>query len=85
MPVVQLEARLSCPHCGVVTTAIMPVTYCQYFYDCLNCGAVMRPKRGDCCVYCSYGDTPCPPIQADRESGAEDSCGCVSVRKGRAT
>jgi len=21
------------------------------------------PKKGDCCVYCSYGNVKCPPIQ----------------------
>ncbi|MFZ0027756.1 MAG: GDCCVxC domain-containing (seleno)protein, partial [Pseudolabrys sp.] len=21
------------------------------------------PKDGDCCVFCSYGSVPCPPIQ----------------------
>ncbi|MEJ2256949.1 MAG: GDCCVxC domain-containing (seleno)protein, partial [Woeseiaceae bacterium] len=22
-----------------------------------------KPKEGDCCVFCSYGDTECPPVQ----------------------
>nr|WP_281243396.1 GDCCVxC domain-containing (seleno)protein [Roseovarius lutimaris] len=26
-------------------------------------GAVLRPKPGDCCVYCSYADVACPPVQ----------------------
>ncbi|WP_327036906.1 GDCCVxC domain-containing (seleno)protein [Methylomarinum vadi] len=33
----------------------------------------MKPKKGDCCVFCSYGTVPCPPIQ---ESG--DGCCCGS-------
>ena len=37
---------------------------CQLFYDCKGCGAVLRPKPGDCCVYCSYATVPCPPVQA---------------------
>lgn len=36
---------------------------CQYFYDCKGCGAVLRPQGRDCCVFCSYGDVKCPPIQ----------------------
>jgi hypothetical protein len=24
---------------------------------------VLKPKQGDCCVFCSYGSVPCPPIQ----------------------
>jgi hypothetical protein len=27
---------------------------------------VLQPKPGDCCVFCSYGDVPCPPIQQER-------------------
>ncbi|MBZ9792915.1 hypothetical protein K9B32_22870 [Rhizobium sp. 3T7] len=47
----------------------MPTDACQVFYDCMGCGAKLRPKAGDCCVFCSYGDVPCPPIQATRERG----------------
>jgi hypothetical protein len=24
---------------------------------------LLRPKSGDCCVYCSYGTNRCPPMQ----------------------
>jgi hypothetical protein len=41
----------------------MPTDACQYFYDCQGCGAVLKPKPGDCCVFCSFGDVPCPPVQ----------------------
>ena len=41
----------------------MPIGACQWFYDCKGCGAVLRPKVGDCCVFCSYGDAKCPPMQ----------------------
>jgi hypothetical protein len=41
----------------------MPTDACQYFYDCPKCGALLKPKPGDCCVFCSYGDAKCPPIQ----------------------
>lgn len=63
---VQIEPRstLTCPECGHQATETMPTDACQYFYDCRGCGAVLKPNPGDCCVYCSYGDVPCPPIQA---------------------
>jgi hypothetical protein len=35
----------------------------QAFYKCKGCGKVLKPSRGDCCVFCSYGDTPCPTTQ----------------------
>jgi hypothetical protein len=41
----------------------MPVDACQWYYECQHCHAVLRPKQGDCCVYCSYGTVPCPPVQ----------------------
>ncbi len=46
-----------------VKTESMPTDACVYFYDCAGCGALLRPKAGDCCVFCSYGAIPCPPIQ----------------------
>ena len=33
-------------------------------HDCPNCAGVLKPKAGDCCVFCSYGTVPCPPVQA---------------------
>ncbi|WP_426857867.1 GDCCVxC domain-containing (seleno)protein [Terasakiella sp. 4MB5A] len=41
----------------------MPTNACQWFYDCKGCAKVLKPLPGDCCVYCSYGNTPCPPKQ----------------------
>ena len=58
-----LRSTLTCPECGHVATETMPTDACQYFYDCKGCDALLRPVAGDCCVFCSYGDVPCPPIQ----------------------
>jgi Hg(II)-responsive transcriptional regulator len=60
---VTTTARLTCPHCGGVQTVEMPTTACQFFYQCRHCQAVLRPRPGDCCVFCSYADIPCPPVQ----------------------
>lgn len=59
----KLAANLTYPECGFVQKAEMPTDACQFFYDCVNCKAVLRPKRGDCRVFCSYADTRCPPKQ----------------------
>lgn len=61
-----LESELVCPECGFRQSAVMPTDACIYFFDCAGCGAVLRPKHGDCCVFCSYGTVPCPPIQGQR-------------------
>ncbi|HWV25554.1 MAG TPA: GDCCVxC domain-containing (seleno)protein [Thermomicrobiales bacterium] len=56
-------SRLVCPQCRKTTVATMPLDTCQFFFTCPHCAAVIRPKPGDCCVFCSYGDVPCPPVQ----------------------
>jgi hypothetical protein len=60
----RLDSTITCPHCGFRATERMPTDACWYFYDCAGCGVVLRPKPGDCCVFCSYGTRPCPPVQA---------------------
>jgi transcription elongation factor Elf1 len=60
----RLESTLTCPHCGHQATETMPTDACQFFYDCQGCGERLKPKAGDCCVFCSYGSVPCPPMQA---------------------
>jgi hypothetical protein len=67
-------SSLTLPECGGVSVEIMPTNACQYFYDCGHCGKVLRPLKGDCCVYCSYGTVPCPPIQEARWNGTEGCC-----------
>ncbi|MCW3476384.1 hypothetical protein OL599_17585 [Rhodovastum sp. RN2-1] len=65
-----LEATITCPACGAAKTETMPTDACQFFYECPGCGALLRPKPGDCCVFCSYADVPCPPVQALRNLGS---------------
>ena len=61
-PVTRLST-LRCPHCGHESIESMPEDACIWFYDCKGCGALLKPKPGDCCVFCSYGSVPCPPVQ----------------------
>jgi hypothetical protein len=60
-----LHSVITCPHCGFAQREAMPIDACRIFYDCRHCGAQLRPKAGDCCVFCSFGSVPCPPKQAD--------------------
>lgn len=60
---VERRSTLTCPQCGHAAVETMPLDACQFFYDCAGCGAVLKPEPGDCCVYCSYGSVPCPPVQ----------------------
>ncbi|MHA1537012.1 MAG: GDCCVxC domain-containing (seleno)protein [Alphaproteobacteria bacterium] len=68
------NSLLACPECGHEEDEIMPTDACQYFYDCKGCGAVLKPKAGDCCVFCSYATVPCLPIQQARLSGEAPDC-----------
>ena len=58
-----LESVLTCPRCGFAAVEAMPTDACLYFYECTECHTLLRPKAGDCCVFCSYGSVKCPPIQ----------------------
>ncbi len=58
-----LESTLTCPHCGRESVETMPADACLFFWDCPGCGARLKPKAGDCCVFCSYGSVPCLPVQ----------------------
>lgn len=68
-----LDSKITCPRCGYSSVEHMPTNYCLIRYQCKQCGFVMTPKQGDCCVFCSYGSVPCPPIQErrDRKDGGE--------------
>jgi hypothetical protein len=62
MPIT-LQCTLECPHCGHSERETMPTTFCQFFYECTSCHELLNAKKGDCCVFCSYGDVPCPSAQ----------------------
>jgi len=58
-----LNSIIKCPKCGYEKDETMPENSCQYFYECTKCKKVLKPKEGDCCVFCSYGTVRCPPQQ----------------------
>jgi len=74
MTEIELISELTCPQCGHKTSETMPTDNCQYYYECLGCGKLLKPLAGDCCVFCSYGSVPCPPIQQARLDGTTDGC-----------
>ena len=68
---VELESTITCPNCGHQKNELMPTDACQFFYECENCKNILKPKEGDCCVYCSYGSISCPSIQEN--TGCDDN------------
>jgi len=61
-----LESTITCPRCAARKLERMPADACQFYYECSGCGALLKPKAGDCCVFCSYGSVKCPPMQAQQ-------------------
>lgn len=62
---IKTKATLTCPKCGLTQTVKMPTNACQHFYKCSGCAETLTPKAGDCCVFCSYADSKCPPKQME--------------------
>ncbi|MES2732601.1 MAG: GDCCVxC domain-containing (seleno)protein [Bacteroidota bacterium] len=53
-----LISKITCPHCGyskIEFLADTPLTG----YECRSCHAVLLPKAGECCIFCSYGSVRC--------------------------
>jgi len=63
---VELQSILTCPDCGHKKNEKMPVDACVYFYECEKCKSILKPLKGDCCVFCSYGTVKCPSIQMNK-------------------
>lgn len=70
----EIRSEITCPHCTHRKVEVMPSDACQFFYECAVCHALLRPKAGDCCVFCSYGSVPCPPVQLERQAGRGKHC-----------
>ncbi len=70
MKAIERWSILTCPECGHSEKMEMPTDACLWFHECSHCKMLLKPKPGDCCVFCSWGSVPCPPIQA----GQGDCC-----------
>ena len=62
---ININSTITCPNCGFSKQEKMAMDSCQFFYECNSCKFLLKPKEGDCCVFCSYGDIKCPIIQAN--------------------
>ncbi len=58
-----LHSVITCPKCGFKKEETMAIDSCRFFYECVNCKTILKPKEEECCVFCSYGSVRCPPIQ----------------------
>lgn len=68
---VMLETVIKCPRCGYFQMETMPAEACVICWKCPGCAEVIRPKPGDCCVYCSHASNKCPAAQAEALGAAQ--------------
>ena len=54
---------LTCPACGFAERLEMPTNACVVLHECAGCHTTLKPRADLCCVFCSYGSVPCPPVQ----------------------
>ena len=62
-----LFSVITCPFCKHKESETMSSNSCEYLYTCKRCDKLLKAKKGDCCVYCSYGTIPYPPIQEEQD------------------
>ena len=71
---IELTSTIICPECGYKKEEEMPTNACQFFYECENCKVILKPNKGDCCVYCSFGTISCPSIQENKSCENTNCC-----------
>ena len=54
---------ITCPKCGHIENEMLPAEVCVIKYNCKKCETELKPKKDDCCVFCSYGSHKCPSKQ----------------------
>ena len=59
-----LQSIITCPECGFKKEETMPTDSCQFFYECTNCGKVLKPKSGDCCVFVPWEQLSVPQVRS---------------------
>ncbi|WP_251372737.1 GDCCVxC domain-containing (seleno)protein [Polynucleobacter sp. MWH-UH25E] len=57
--IVYQESTITCSHCQATEVLPLEAGSSYHFYRCKSCAAIMKPKSGDCCILCSFGDRDC--------------------------
>ncbi|WP_420870118.1 GDCCVxC domain-containing (seleno)protein [Catalinimonas alkaloidigena] len=63
---VQKLSTLRCPICKHQILKRMPLEKTISEFVCMNCSSIIKTKRHECCVFCTYGSVKCPRAQAWR-------------------
>ncbi|WP_206603356.1 GDCCVxC domain-containing (seleno)protein [Polynucleobacter paneuropaeus] len=49
---------ITCPSCLAQEALEIPEGS-MHLYRCKACSTILKPKSGDCCIFCSFGNTDC--------------------------
>ncbi|WP_285896681.1 GDCCVxC domain-containing (seleno)protein [Polynucleobacter corsicus] len=50
---------ITCPDCCGQETLEISQGYSQHLYRCPSCSTILKPRSGDCCIFCSFGSQDC--------------------------
>jgi hypothetical protein len=70
---IKIKSVITCPICKFKKEEFMLPDFRQYFYVCEECKARLKPNNNDCCVFTSFGTTPCPAMQEGIKGGCNGS------------
>jgi hypothetical protein len=68
---------VTCPVCKTKVREVMCSETVKVIYHCPACLAWVSPKKGDHCIYDSYGSAKCPPVQVKQRRSAIPDAGAV--------
>ena len=81
-----LQSTLTCPSCGAAKGETMPTNACQYFYECVSCKTLLKPKPGDC-FFCSTARWRARPFSrgAARSAAPDRPHSCIEMKRDQQT
>ncbi|MEI6183494.1 MAG: GDCCVxC domain-containing (seleno)protein [Polynucleobacter sp.] len=62
------RSTITCPHCEATEALEIPRGTSQHLYRCRACSNILKPKSGDCCIFCSFGDLDCSSAEQNLAS-----------------
>ncbi|WP_293596999.1 MULTISPECIES: GDCCVxC domain-containing (seleno)protein [unclassified Polynucleobacter] len=63
-----LHTTITCPNCRGQESLEISQGYSQHLYRCPSCSTILKPKSGDCCIFCSFGSLDCSSAEQNLAS-----------------
>lgn len=63
-----IESILTCPHCNHKETQELYENLFPVNFRCESCHQRVKINKGECCIYCVFGDYPCLQSQIEGSS-----------------